>query len=461
MRIFKIATASMVAALLFNTAGCSLFSQKNSGNAKDSTFVTTLPNFEALDPLYDIGSAGDFEAGLIAYNNKQYSKALAEWYPLAKDNDAKAEYYMGVMYINGQGLPLDLKEGVIWLQQSANRGYADAQYELGQMYISGQGVKQNLDQGARWLLTAARRGHAGAQFNFGLLYQQGKVPLSSNLVAVYKQSNSEDFNFQQAGKWYLAAADQGHGAAQNNLAFLYLHGKGLEQSDDSAFRWFNEAAGQGVADAQYNLGLLYEQGKGSPLDLQEALFWHGKAAANGYLPAKLRLPDLQKLIETFASSLVLYADPLSLTTRQKLREKLKGHQAYPLREQSNYWFDIYESSKLLQQTDRLYVGYSLQTGQVASLKYRFPSFNDASYVLSVIEMISEKYGQPATREGDLNFGLVDYRWDVKDTVVKVTRHWPDTTVYLSYQVGNSYQQMVSEMPKNADELQYNIMFETY
>ncbi len=461
LKISKIATASLFAVLLQGLNGCSLFSSQEKSDSGDSSFVVALPNFEALDPLYDIGSAGDFDNGKIAYENSQYAKALTEWYPLAKDEDHQAEYYMGVMYINGQGLPLDLKEGIIWLQKSAHGGYINAQYDLGQMNISGHGMDKNLDQGARWLLTAARRGHSGAQFNFGLLYQQGKVPLSSNLVAVYSKSNSEQFNYQQAIKWYLKAAEQGHGAAQNNLAWLYLHGKGVKQNNDSAFRWFNEAAAQGVADAQYNLALLYEEGKGTPLDLQEALFWHGKSASNGYLPSKLRLPYLHKLIETFDSSLILYGDPLALSSRQALRSKLKKHDAHPLREESNYWFDIYESSKLLPKTDRLYVGYSLQTGQVASLEYRFPSFNDANFVLQVIEMISKKYGNPATTEGDLNFGVVSYQWQVKDTVVNVTRHWPDTTVYLKYQVGTAYQDMVSEMPKTSVGLQHSMMFEAY
>ncbi|MBU2918693.1 sel1 repeat family protein [Psychrosphaera sp. F3M07] len=425
------------------------------------SFVKVLPDFQALDPLYDLGFEGDFDKGMTAYNEKRYSLALTEWYPLAKERDARAEYYIGIMYLNGLGMPVNYKQGTIWIQRSASQGYAEAQFEFGNLYVAGQKIEQNYDQAIRWLLSAARQGHAGAQFNYGLLYQQGKVPLSSNLMEVYKQSRSQTFNDQQAFKWYTSAATQGHGAAQNNLAWMYLYGRGVAQSDQLALKWYTEAANQGVIDAQYNLALLYEQGKGTTLNLQEALFWHSKAADQGYFPSQQRLPILQQQIESFDTSLVLFGTTLAQATRDALRNKLKSNNGNMLREQDNYWFDIYESSRLLKRTDRLFVGYSLQTDHVASLEYRFPSQNDPNFVLTVIDMVKEKYGPPIETEGSLDFGKVKYSWIVKDTEVFVTRYWPDTTVYLSYHIGSNYQQMVSEMPENAEELIYNMVFETY
>jgi TPR repeat protein len=420
-----------------------------------------LPDFEMLDPLYDLGFEGDFDKGLAAFNDERYSDALVEWYPLAKDNDPIAEYQIGVMYLNGLGMPVDFRQGAIWLQRSASKDYAQAQFELGKLYIAGQRIEQNYDQGIRWLLSAARQSHAGAQFNLGLLYESGSVPLSSDLMAVYTESNSPELNLQQAFKWYSLSAEQGHGAAQNNLAALYLRGKGVEQNNELAFKWYTDAANQEVIDAQYNLGLLNEQGIGTLLNLEEALFWHSKAANQGYFPSQQRLPFLEQQIETFDNSLILYGTTLAITTRDAMRAKLKSNAATTLRERDHYWFDIYESSKLLDKTDRLFVGYSLQTDQIASLEYRFPSQNDPSFVLSIIEMITKKYGTPLDRQGDLNFGKVQFSWEIKDTRINVTRYWPDTTVYLSYQIGKSYHNMIKEMPDNAEELIYNMTFETY
>jgi TPR repeat protein len=431
------------------------------GTETKQAFVEVTPNYEALDPLYGLGSMGSFDAGLAAFSEQQYSQALLQWYPLARDKDPRAEYYLGFMYVNGLGLPRDPGEGSLWLIRSAQRGYSDAQYELGKLYLVGLGVDENMDQAMRWLMAAARAGQPAAQFNVGLLYQQDRVPLSSNLLAVYQGTRSKDFNFQQAARWYQVAAEQGHAAAQNNLGWLYLHGHGVSRDPAVAFRWFSASADQGVIDACYNLGLLYEQGEGTTLDLQKALFWQSKAADYGYGPARQRLPELRRQIEFFDQSLVLFGTPLALTTREVMREKLSQNKALVIREASNYWFDIYESSRTLQGTDRLFAGYSLRTGKLASLEYRFPSFNDPNLVLKVIDMITAKYGRPVSSQGEIGRGVVDYAWEVKDTRIQVRRYWPDTTVFLSYQVGDSYTTMIGEMPPNAKELIYNLEVETY
>ncbi|MBU2880507.1 sel1 repeat family protein [Psychrosphaera sp. B3R10] len=430
-------------------------------DGKGGSFTKVMPDFKSLAPLYDLGFEGDFDQGLIAYNDKNYRRALVEWLPLAKEEDPRAEYYIGLMFMNGLGVEENYDQGILWLKLAANRDYVDAQFELGRAYVSGVKIEQNLDQGIRWLLSAAKKGHAGAQFSYGLLNQQDKVPLSSDLMALYKQSRSKTFNFTQAAKWYTLAAEQNHAAAQSNLASLYRVGIGVQQNNEEAFKWYTNSANQGVIDAQYNLGLMYEQGIATPMDTQRALFWHTKAAEQGYLPSQQRLPFLQKMLETLKTSLVLYGGTLASTTRKNLRQRLKSNFANPLREQDNYWFDIYESSKLLKSTDRLFVGYSLQTDQVASLEYRFPSHNAPNYVLQIIELINDKYGLPFESKGDLNFGEVKYSWKAKDTIITVTRYWPDTTVYLSYKIGDAYRQMVSEMPENAKEIEYNIKFETY
>ncbi|MCR5859906.1 tetratricopeptide repeat protein [Mesorhizobium sp. J428] len=51
-----------------------------------------------------------------------------------------------------------------------------AQFELGRMFLNGEGVKASIKQAGRWLQLAAEKGHAGAQATLGnLLYQRGKV----------------------------------------------------------------------------------------------------------------------------------------------------------------------------------------------------------------------------------------------------------------------------------------------
>ena len=48
----------------------------------------------------------------------------------ADQGDAEAQYNLGVIYNNGEGVPKDDAEAVRWFQLAAEQGYAKAQFEL-------------------------------------------------------------------------------------------------------------------------------------------------------------------------------------------------------------------------------------------------------------------------------------------------------------------------------------------
>ena len=58
----------------------------------------------------------------------------------ADQGDAEAQYNLGVIYNNGEGVPKDDAEAVRWFQLAAEQGYAKAQFELGYKYRWGHGV---------------------------------------------------------------------------------------------------------------------------------------------------------------------------------------------------------------------------------------------------------------------------------------------------------------------------------
>ena len=71
----------------------------------------------------------DFQAGMDAYNQKDYVTALKHWRPLAEQGHAKAQYFLGLMHANGQGVTRDYKEAVRWYRKAAKQGNASA-YQL-------------------------------------------------------------------------------------------------------------------------------------------------------------------------------------------------------------------------------------------------------------------------------------------------------------------------------------------
>ena len=79
-------------------------------------------------------AAHDFQKGVKAYERGDYATALREFRLVAKQGDADAQFYLGLMYYEGQGVPQDYAEAVKWYRKAAEQGNALAQVNLGVMY---------------------------------------------------------------------------------------------------------------------------------------------------------------------------------------------------------------------------------------------------------------------------------------------------------------------------------------
>src|SRR5216684_1314717 len=58
--------------------------------------------------------------GLDAYRNHDYAAALRYWRPLADEGDATAQGYLGMLYVNGRGVPQDYVQALMWFSLAAS-----------------------------------------------------------------------------------------------------------------------------------------------------------------------------------------------------------------------------------------------------------------------------------------------------------------------------------------------------
>jgi len=123
------------------------------------------PLSPALLTLVALASAlpalADFKAGLDAYKKGDYVTAAKEWRPLAEMGDPVTQFNLGLLYLDGHGVPESPEEAVNWFRRAAEQGYAEAQHNLGAMYASGEGVKRDYVQAYKWLNLCAASGNAG------------------------------------------------------------------------------------------------------------------------------------------------------------------------------------------------------------------------------------------------------------------------------------------------------------
>ncbi|MGY9057199.1 MAG: hypothetical protein ACKVGZ_16640 [Alphaproteobacteria bacterium] len=64
----------------------------------------------------------NFQDGLRVANAGDYATALREWKPLAEEGDAAAQFNLGVMYDNDQGVPQDYMQAHVWPNLAAAAG---------------------------------------------------------------------------------------------------------------------------------------------------------------------------------------------------------------------------------------------------------------------------------------------------------------------------------------------------
>ncbi len=115
----------------------------------------------------------DAQVGVEAYERGDYATALEELRPLAERGDDRAQYFLGSMYADGEGIPQDSAEAVKWYHLAAEQGDAGAQFSLGGLYFYGAGVPRDLAEAVKWYRRAAERGDFEAQIQLGNMYENG------------------------------------------------------------------------------------------------------------------------------------------------------------------------------------------------------------------------------------------------------------------------------------------------
>ena len=134
--------------------------------------------------LFSAGSAwADFDDGLAAFERGDYATALREWLPLAEQGDVSAQYFLGVMYTYGRGVPQNDAEAVKWYRKAAEQGFAQAQYNLGVMYYFGEGVSVNSIKAYMWWSLAMEQGNELATENLNII----KEKMSSAEISIAQE----------------------------------------------------------------------------------------------------------------------------------------------------------------------------------------------------------------------------------------------------------------------------------
>ena len=129
----------------------------------------------------------------------------------AESGDADAQFGLGVKFSNA-GTDRDPDQAVRWFRRAALQDHALAQFNLGVMLTNGDGVAQDIDEGMIWTRKAADGGDPAAQYILGSQCHRRAV--------THPDQDSAESRIE-AYKWFNLAAAQAYkdsAAARERIA---------------------------------------------------------------------------------------------------------------------------------------------------------------------------------------------------------------------------------------------------
>lgn len=112
---------------------------------------------------------------------------------------AEAQFALA-FFLSANPVSQDYAQALGWYLKAADQNHRLAQFNLGQMYAQGQGVPTDDAVAVSWMRRAADGGDAGAQFNLGERF--GRASLHDS--ATTAESRVESY------KWFSLAAAQNY-----------------------------------------------------------------------------------------------------------------------------------------------------------------------------------------------------------------------------------------------------------
>ena len=191
---------------------------------------------------------------------QQFAERMPLYYkPLIADRNNSLKYmnfFCGYVILKEE-----ISEEVLEIKSQAERDVPEAQYQLGERYYKGNGICKDYEEAEKWYLRAAENGHVSAQQMLGHCYWHSELGKCKP---------------DEALRWYHAAATQGDVQAQVDLADICMS-RNNQQGYDEALYWLHEA----VENAEngtpcFLLGQCYENCPGEQQSYEKAAYWYRK-----------------------------------------------------------------------------------------------------------------------------------------------------------------------------------------
>lgn len=185
--------------------------------------------------------------------------------------DMDAQFRLGMAYEYGlSGCDFDRNKAYQWYALAARQGHSEAANKIGYYFCN----KRQYEEAAKWFQAAADAGSPRAKHNLAMLLLTDELEIA---------------DAAEGAKLLMSLAKDGYVPAQYDLGVCYENGIGVYPYDPEALKWYQKAADEDHVEAQYQTGYFYYKGKGCSVDYAKAVKYLTEAAQNGHSDAQFLL----------------------------------------------------------------------------------------------------------------------------------------------------------------------------
>ena len=240
--------------------------------------------------------------------DQSFEKALIWFRRGTANGDYISQNGIGLMYLNGLGLPRDAVKAAEYFKASADQDYAPAQVSLGALFLD-QG---DIQVATRYFELAARHGHIEAFYYLAEITNQGigrdrscgmatayykiVAEKTEEIHSPFASANGayESGDTETALILYMMAAEQGYETGQANVAYLLDEEKSrlplrfagalnkrkspMLRNPGLALVYWTRSAKQSNIDSMVKMGDYYLKGVGTESDNEKAAACYQTAA---------------------------------------------------------------------------------------------------------------------------------------------------------------------------------------
>lgn len=156
----------------------------------------------------------------------QQRKEIDPFRKLAEQGHVPSMNIVATYEASSQRKPANFAEAMRWWKKAAEIGSGEAEFNIGLMYMNGEGVAKDQSQALRWMKLGAKNGYPLANGQLGAMALQGELGLTPGPEAI---------------AWLKQAAEDDVPAAFFNLGSIYLKGLGTEKDIVESYKWYTLA----------------------------------------------------------------------------------------------------------------------------------------------------------------------------------------------------------------------------